>query len=163
MSITKTQSKVKPVRSASLSTMTNGKLCLWLRSGGNLDGVYTLTPIPSDFGVAYQLGKATPDGCSESYDVLLYGRETSCTCPGHTYTGRCKHVLALEALTAAGKLPYGGKATPAAPDVQSMKCGTAIQLGGHRVERVASGWLVDGTFASSPRQLAQCLAACVSP
>jgi hypothetical protein len=60
--------------------------------------------MPSDFGTAYRLGKADVAGSSEEYDVLLHGRETSCTCPGHCYRNKCKHVDALLAMVAAGKL-----------------------------------------------------------
>jgi hypothetical protein len=96
----------KPERSATLGTMTNGKLMLWLSEDGEVKNGYTLTAIASDIGgTAFRLGKADVGGCSEDYDVLLCGRETSCTCPGHTYRSKCKHVSALEALTAAGKLP----------------------------------------------------------
>ncbi len=90
-------------RSATLTTMTHGKLCLWLAIGDTI-GSYTLTPLPSDFGTAYRLGKATADGCSEEYDVLLAGRESSCTCKGNTFRGHCKHVEALQALIQSGKL-----------------------------------------------------------
>lgn len=95
----------KPERSATLGTTTSGKTILWLSQDGVLRA-YVLTPLTSDFGTAYRLAKAdNGDGHSEEYDVLLHGRETSCTCPGHTYCGKCKHVSALEALIAAGKLP----------------------------------------------------------
>ena len=95
----------KPERSATLGTTTSGKTILWLSQDGVLRA-YVLTPLPSEIGgAAYRLGKAdNGDGHAEEYDVLLHGRETSCTCPGHTYRGKCKHVEALEALTAAGKL-----------------------------------------------------------
>jgi hypothetical protein len=86
--------------------MTNGKLLLWLTEDGKTRG-YVLTPLASEIGgTAYRLGKAdNGDGHSEEYDVLLHGRETSCTCPGNTYRSKCKHVDALEALIATGKLP----------------------------------------------------------
>jgi hypothetical protein len=41
----------------------------------------------------------------ETYDVLLAGQESSCTCKGNTYCGHCRHVEALTALDARGQLP----------------------------------------------------------
>lgn len=102
----------KPVRSATLGSMTNGKQVLWITTDGEARG-YVLTPLASDFGTAYRLGKSDIGGCSEDYDILLHGRETSCTCPGHTYHGKCKHVSALQALIAAGKLPAPKQQQPA--------------------------------------------------
>ncbi len=120
----------KPERSATLGTMTNGKLLLWLTQDGETRG-YILTPLPSDFGTAYRLGKAdNGDGHSEEYDVLLHGRETSCTCPGHTYRANCKHVDALNALIAAGKLPAPAPKQQPAPqaeeDCRCFECGCPI-------------------------------------
>jgi len=38
------------------------------------------------------------------YNVLLDGRRSSCECKGHLRHGHCRHVEALTALRAAGKL-----------------------------------------------------------
>ena len=114
----------KPQRSATLGTMTNGKTVLWLSEDGQVKNGYILTPMPSAFGTAYRLGKADVGGCNVEYDVLLNGRETSCTCPGHAYRGKCKHVEALEALIAAGKLPTptgAPKPTETKPTVSPAK------------------------------------------
>jgi hypothetical protein len=101
---TKPRKRVKPERRATLGTMTNGKMVLWITQDGETRG-YLLTPLASDFGTAYQLLKAdNGDSQTEKYDVLLNGREISCTCPGHTYRHKCKHVDALLALVRAGKL-----------------------------------------------------------
>jgi hypothetical protein len=105
--MTKTRKARKPERSATLGTTTSGKTILWLAQDGALRA-YVLTVLPSAFGTAYRLGKAdNGDGHMEEYDVLLHGRETSCTCPGYTYRSTCKHVDSLVALHAAGKLPGG--------------------------------------------------------
>ncbi len=104
----------KPVRSATLSTMTNGKILLWLSEDGQVKNGYTLARLASDFGTAFRLGKADVGGCGEDYDVLLHGRESSCTCKGNSYHGHCKHVEALQALIAAGKIAVATKR----PEVQ---------------------------------------------
>src|SRR5947209_2805516 len=61
---------------------------------GKDDGAYFYQPIPADFGTAFRVRKFRS---VESYDVLLNGRESSCTCKGHTYHGHCKHTAALQA------------------------------------------------------------------
>ncbi|HZY88620.1 MAG TPA: hypothetical protein VFE78_27605 [Gemmataceae bacterium] len=68
---------------------------------------YVLTALASDFGSAYRLNKAAGAqvaASGESYDVLLDGVRSSCTCPGHTYTNGCLHLSALLALQGEGKL-----------------------------------------------------------
>ena len=74
---------------------------------GRKNAWYRVTRLASDFGLAFRLNAACGDklaaGC-ESHEVLLDGRATSCTCPGHSYTGGCKHVSALIQLVREGKL-----------------------------------------------------------
>src|SRR6185312_6806627 len=94
----------KPERKATLGTLTNGKLLLCITQGADVRS-YLLTPISSDFGTAYHLLKSdNGSGDSEEYDVLMNGRDSSCTCKGNTYHGHCKHVESLTALLNAGKL-----------------------------------------------------------
>jgi uncharacterized Zn finger protein len=46
------------------------------------------------------------DGAEDTYSVLLENeQDSSCTCPGHMFHGYCKHVDALRALLAEGRLP----------------------------------------------------------
>jgi len=63
----------------------------------------------SAWGLAFSVeraGEEVEDGAEGTYDVLLENeQDSSCSCPGHTYHGHCKHVEALRALLAAGKLP----------------------------------------------------------
>lgn len=66
-----------------------------------LERCYVLTPIASDFGRAFQMENM---GCTITYNVLLDGNNTSCDCPGRTYTGHCKHLDTVRELVAAGKL-----------------------------------------------------------
>ncbi|HWG47715.1 MAG TPA: hypothetical protein VN688_33430 [Gemmataceae bacterium] len=95
----------KPARKATLGTLTNGKLILCITQGEDVRS-YLLTPIPSDFGTAYHLLKSdNGSDKGEAYDVLLAGRDSSCTCKGNTYHGHCKHVESLTALLNAEKLP----------------------------------------------------------
>jgi hypothetical protein len=68
---------------------------------GRLTKSYAVTPAPSDFGTAYRV-ESRVEG--KAYDVLLDGPATSCTCPGFCYTGGCKHVAALLALQAEGRV-----------------------------------------------------------
>src|SRR3954469_22968900 len=52
---------------------------------------YWVSPLASDWGLAYRLEKPGTEG-DDVYDVLLEEDGASCTCPGHTYGGFCKHV-----------------------------------------------------------------------
>ncbi len=67
---------------------------------------YGVERIPSDFGEAFRLsptmGDTLADG--ESYDVLLDGDNTSCSCAGHAFTGGCKHLSALIPFKAEGRI-----------------------------------------------------------
>ncbi len=112
---TRTRKTTKPVRTATLGTLSDGKLLLCLTQDGVLRA-YLLTSLASDFGTAFHLHKADAgDGHAEEYDVLLHGRESSCTCPGHEYRHHCKHVEAIEALIRSGKLAVAAKPAPAQP------------------------------------------------
>jgi hypothetical protein len=74
----------------------------------NKEDVYAVRRIASDFGTAYHVikGELVEDEEAQTlrlrnaaeYDVLLNGRESSCTCKGHTYSGHCKHVDGLTTL-----------------------------------------------------------------
>src|SRR5262245_24436246 len=73
---------------------------------------YWIDAVPSDWGRAFRVEKPGHEG-TESYDVCLEenGQADSCTCPGNTYGGYCKHVDSLRALDKVGQLPrpYGYK------------------------------------------------------
>jgi hypothetical protein len=64
---------------------------------------YRLTAVPAEGGKAFRLEKAGLMG--DCYTVVLSGdgRHT-CTCLGNVKRGACKHVSAMVALAAAGKL-----------------------------------------------------------
>jgi hypothetical protein len=104
----KARPRVKPERRIRvlkpISDNSAGVLAITI---GKEEGVYAIRPIPADFGVAYRLIKGDlveePDNTlrlrdAAEYDVLLNGRESSCTCKGNTYRGRCKHVDGLTTL-----------------------------------------------------------------
>lgn len=94
---------------------------------------YWISPLASDWGLAYRFeraGEEATEAVGESYDVLLENeQDASCTCPGHTFGGYCKHVDATRALLAAGKLAL--PAVPNAPVAEHAsrencpKCGSA--------------------------------------
>jgi hypothetical protein len=96
---------------AQLHELDNGRRALVLTTGtGNraVQKFYHLAEIDTQLGGrAFTLTPFSTDrlamGESE-YVVLLAGSDSSCTCPGHCYTGGCKHVSALLAFAADGGL-----------------------------------------------------------
>ena len=99
------QPATKKARSATVQPLAGGGTVVWLTVNGQALA-YRLTPLASDFGAAFRIRKCVyAEGKrGEEYDVLLFGKQSSCTCPGHTYRGHCKHVEALAALVQSGKL-----------------------------------------------------------
>src|SRR5262245_13837932 len=77
---------------------------------------YWVDATASDYGRAFLVSRpgheCSGDQDRDAYDVLL-DTVDSCTCPGHTYVGRCKHVDALRALDARGALPRRAPGTAA--------------------------------------------------
>jgi hypothetical protein len=65
---------------------------------------YFVSRIFSDFGKGYRLEKIN-DPADTIYHVNLAADGTrTCDCPGHNWTGHCKHADGLAALVRAGKL-----------------------------------------------------------
>jgi hypothetical protein len=106
---TKSRPRVKPERRIRiLHPIRDNNAAVIAITVGKDEGVYAVRPMPSDFGTAFHLikGELIEDADAETlrlrnaaeYDVLLNGRESSCTCPGHTYRGKCKHVDGLTTL-----------------------------------------------------------------
>jgi hypothetical protein len=67
---------------------------------------YFVERIASDFGVAFQFEKIEPDGTMGGiYQVCVENeQDASCTCPGHTYGGSCKHLSVARAIIATENL-----------------------------------------------------------
>ena len=68
---------------------------------------YHLTRIPCDDGEGYEVEKVDSNGhVLATHHVNLYpaSGHHSCDCPGGTYRGTCRHLLALVALEKAGRL-----------------------------------------------------------
>jgi hypothetical protein len=89
----------KPQRFASLTRTEEGTRTLTLRVGKKADG-YDLHEIAADYGRGFEVTKAD----RTIYHVCVDGLCSSCDCKGHTRHGHCKHLDALTALAAAGKL-----------------------------------------------------------
>jgi hypothetical protein len=109
----------KPARSAHLSQIGNTQI-LWLTIGEETQA-YGLTRLEADFGTAgFHLSKADKgDGKVEEYDLLIHGRESSCTCPDHIYRHRqCKHIAALDSLIRAGKIAVPQRQQPVTQPIE---------------------------------------------
>jgi hypothetical protein len=72
---------------------------------------YYLEALPSDIGgKAFRLTKVAhqvEEGHDPSYDVLLHGPDSSCTCLGMLRWGHrhpCKHISALQALVSRNRI-----------------------------------------------------------
>jgi hypothetical protein len=105
---TKSRPRVKPERRIHvlkpISDSSAGVIAITIDSK---EDVYAVQRLSADFGVAYHIVKGELEEQEDNtlklknaaeYDVLLNGRESSCTCPGHTYRGHCKHVDGLTTL-----------------------------------------------------------------
>jgi SWIM zinc finger len=69
---------------------------------GNLKQTYHVIPISTDIGgAAFRLHKL---GTPTTYDLLINGTESSCTCPGFEYTDGCRHLTAVQMLLEDGTL-----------------------------------------------------------
>jgi hypothetical protein len=101
----KTKQRQPKVRTCRLSTTHAGTLALTIRQQQGTQAVqvdvYYLEPIPSQLGGR---GLILHKHDCTSYCVRLDGKDSECDCKGFTRFHHCKHVEALTALQAAGKL-----------------------------------------------------------
>lgn len=96
----------KQARSVCLVERSGEWFLLAVCDGRHTEPTYYLARrIASDWGTAFELEKQDAQGTAETYRVCLAGRDSTCDCKGHCYRGHCKHVLALQALAAHGRLP----------------------------------------------------------
>jgi hypothetical protein len=69
---------------------------------GNERKTYHVIPISTDIGgAAFRLHKL---GTSTTYDLLINGDQSSCTCDGCCWTGGCCHLTAVQMLLDDGVL-----------------------------------------------------------
>lgn len=109
--VTHATNRVKPnrlprtVRIVEPATEPNGWMAVEIEVGDDTT-TYLVRPIPADFGYGYEIEKLG-DGFEvvTTYHVNLMGGESSCTCKGMAYHGHCRHVEALAAIQATGRLP----------------------------------------------------------
>ena len=102
--VTKSRSRSKPARFCKIASVGDAAILVirqsYPRKADVLD-TYTVEAFPSECGGhGVELTKA--DGTR--YHVNLNGPASTCDCKGHVSHGHCKHVDALLALTAAGKV-----------------------------------------------------------
>jgi len=93
----------RTVRVAVRPTDENPCHVVVIRDGAREDH-YTVSPLPADFGLAFEVEKFLPAQWP-AYQVLLAddGRH-ACTCKGFCARGTCRHVAGLLALRQAGQL-----------------------------------------------------------
>jgi hypothetical protein len=101
----------RPVASlvdAQLVECDGGRLALVLLTKKGIK-YYHVEEIETQLGRrAFRLTPFSTDklaGDETDYVVLLHGPDSSCSCPGHTYTGGCKHISALLAFASEDRLP----------------------------------------------------------
>jgi hypothetical protein len=105
----------KPKRTCSLWDSGQGwvlTITTWPGTEAAVDEHYSLTALPSGYGRSFRLEKVV-DGERPAYVVHLDADHPSCSCPGGSFHGRCKHLdtmLELQGKGALDKVP-----APAAP------------------------------------------------
>jgi hypothetical protein len=100
--------KSSSLRSLRVSDAIHGVRTLVITQDGDRT-FYDLKEIGVDFGRGFRVDKCAEgtgsDRDSSGYDVHLDAQlGDSCTCKGHTYKGKCKHVDSIKTLVNLGKL-----------------------------------------------------------
>jgi hypothetical protein len=102
MNATKSRGRVKPERRCRLSDGLGGARRILSLFIGTEAFLYWLEPVPTDWGKGFRLEKFHS---GDVYHVHLDGAlGHSCECKGFLHHGHCKHVSAVSALVAAGRL-----------------------------------------------------------
>ena len=119
------------------------QITVWPKAGAAECDFYDVTPIQgAQFGrAAFRFVKAASTAERPTYEVLIDGEKSTCTCPHGTYKaherGPCRHVLAATALLQRGKLPLPKPAAKPAP-APAAKPATAPRL--VPVVATSDGW-----------------------
>lgn len=94
-------------RSLRVSKPINGVYSLAITDSKGERDAYFLEPIAADWGRAFRFHKVQPGKGEDAYYDVHADDELgdSCTCPGHTYKDRCKHVAAVRKLIDLHVLP----------------------------------------------------------
>ena|SRR5437870_3748549 len=107
MTQTTTKGKSKRQRSVRIGNAVNGVRGLMIEKDGEKCG-YWLKEIAVDFGRGFELTKFDTEEAEDGehvYHVHLDAQlGDSCTCKGHIYRSKCKHVAAIKTLVALGKV-----------------------------------------------------------
>src|SRR5262249_17081963 len=82
----------------------NGPAVVVRLEDGRKTDYYSLRPLASDFGHAYEVKKIGPAGFEPGYAVNLDPLGAACDCLGFTHHGHCRHVEGIAALRNAGQL-----------------------------------------------------------
>jgi hypothetical protein len=96
--------RTKPVRTIGVAVRpsdVNPYFVIRITEGKKTD-LYSVRPIPSDWGKAYAMAKLPEE--QDPYHVCLAGADSVCDCKGFLRHGHCRHVEGLTALTNAGRL-----------------------------------------------------------
>lgn len=79
---------------------------LTLALGKEITDYFIMPLYDIDFGeAAWELSKLVKGQAMTVYHVLLDGKNSSCSCPGHESHRHCKHLDAIQFLTRTGQLP----------------------------------------------------------
>jgi hypothetical protein len=112
--LTSSRNRVKPRRTCRLGSPTAGVYPLVITTGTGPKAQrfgYYVQPLPSDIGGrAFRLTKVehqVEEGHDPSYDVLLHGADSQCSCLGFLrwgHRGPCKHISACAALVSRNRI-----------------------------------------------------------
>src|SRR5262249_4512871 len=90
--------RAKPERTMRIGKLINGVLSLAIADGRGEHDAYLIRQIPTDWGRGFEITNVAPKPGDEAVYHLHIDESLgdSCTCPGHTYKGKCKHLDAVK-------------------------------------------------------------------